>query len=94
MSEKIDDARTKQLGEVLLENGVITDDQLKIALHEQKVTILLVEQNVNQALKIAHYAYVLKTGKIVMRGSGEELFSNEEIRKVYIGGMAVTGQKK
>jgi branched-chain amino acid transport system ATP-binding protein len=68
--------------------------ELITALYEQKVTILLVEQNVNQALKIAHYAYVLKTGKIVIRGSGEELFANEEIRKVYIGGMAVTSQKK
>jgi branched-chain amino acid transport system ATP-binding protein len=68
--------------------------ELITALHEQKVTILLVEQNVNQALKIAHYAYVLKTGKIVMKGSGEELLANKEIRKVYIGGMAVTSQKK
>jgi branched-chain amino acid transport system ATP-binding protein len=55
------------------------------ALNEQKTTILLVEQNVNQALKIAHQAYVMKTGKIVMSGKGEELLVNEEVRKAYIG---------
>jgi len=54
-------------------------------MHEQKLTILLVEQNVNQALKIAQQAYVLKTGQIVMSGRGEELLVNEEIRKTYIG---------
>jgi len=54
-------------------------------LNEQKATILLVEQNINQALKIAHHANVLKTGKIVMSGSGDELLANEEIRKTYIG---------
>jgi branched-chain amino acid transport system ATP-binding protein len=54
-------------------------------LNEQKTTILLVEQNVNQALKIAHQAYVLKTGKIVMCGKGCDLLINEEIRKAYIG---------
>ena len=55
------------------------------ALNEQKTTILLVEQNVNQALKIAQQAYVLKTGKVVMNGRGDELLANEEVRKAYIG---------
>ena len=59
--------------------------ELISTLHEQKLTILLVEQNVNQALKIAHQAYVLKTGQIVMSGRGDELLANEEIRKTYIG---------
>jgi branched-chain amino acid transport system ATP-binding protein len=59
--------------------------ELISTLNEQKLTILLVEQNVNQALKIAHYAYVLKTGQIVMSGRGDELLANEEIRKTYIG---------
>jgi branched-chain amino acid transport system ATP-binding protein len=54
-------------------------------LNEQKATILLVEQNIHQALKIAHQAYVMKTGKIVMCGKGCDLLVNEEIRKVYIG---------
>jgi branched-chain amino acid transport system ATP-binding protein len=59
--------------------------QLIGALNEQKATILLVEQNINQALKIAHHAYVLKIGKIVMSGRGDELLADEEIRKAYIG---------
>ncbi|UCE34383.1 MAG: ABC transporter ATP-binding protein [Deltaproteobacteria bacterium] len=54
-------------------------------LNTQKVTILLVEQNIHQALKIAHQAYVLKTGKIAMNGSGEELLADPEVQKAYIG---------
>lgn len=59
--------------------------ELISALNEQKTTILLVEQNIRQALKIAHQAYVLKTGEIAMSGRGDELLANEEIRKAYIG---------
>jgi branched-chain amino acid transport system ATP-binding protein len=59
--------------------------ELISTLNEQKLTILLVEQNINQALKIAHQAYVLKTGQIVMSGRGDELLANDEIRKTYIG---------
>ena len=62
--------------------------QLIVTLNEQKATILLVEQNVNQALKIAKQAYVMKTGRIVMSGSGAELLANDEIRKAYIGEVA------
>ena len=54
-------------------------------LNTQKVTILLVEQNINQALKIAHQAYVLKTGKIAMHGRGDELLADPEVQKAYIG---------
>ena len=59
--------------------------ELISTLNEQKATILLVEQNIRQALKIAHQAYVLKTGEIAMSGRGDELLANEEIRKAYIG---------
>ena len=54
-------------------------------LNTLKVTILLVEQNIHQALKIAHQAFVLKIGKIVMSGRGDELLVDKEIRKAYIG---------
>jgi branched-chain amino acid transport system ATP-binding protein len=54
-------------------------------LNTQNVTILLVEQNINQALKIAHHAYVLKTGKIAMDGKGDELLADPEVQKAYIG---------
>jgi branched-chain amino acid transport system ATP-binding protein len=55
------------------------------ALNKQKMTILLVEQNIHQALKIAHQAYVLKTGRIAMSGRGDELLADPEVQKAYIG---------
>lgn len=54
-------------------------------LHQHSVTILLVEQNIHQALKIADYAYVLKNGRIVLEGKGDELLANPEVQKAYIG---------
>lgn len=54
-------------------------------INEQGVTILLVEQNANMALRTADYAYVLETGRITMHGSGAELAANEEIREAYLG---------
>ena len=56
-------------------------------LNEQKVTILLVEQNIHQALKIARRALVLKTGRITMTGKGEELLADPEIQKAYMGSL-------
>lgn len=55
-------------------------------INAQGTTILLVEQNAMQALKIADWAYVLETGTIVLGGTGEELLSSPEIQKVYLGG--------
>ena len=54
-------------------------------LNEQGVTILLVEQNIHQALKIAHHAFVLKTGRITLMGEGKELLEDPEIQKAYMG---------
>ena len=54
-------------------------------LNEQKVTILLVEQNIHQALKVADRALVLKTGRITMTGKGDELLADPEIQKAYMG---------
>jgi branched-chain amino acid transport system ATP-binding protein len=52
---------------------------------ENKVTVLLVEQNAKQALKISDYAYVLETGKILLEGKGSELLNNEDVKKIYLG---------
>lgn len=49
-------------------------------------TILLVEQNARMALSIAHRAYVIETGSIVLSGTGEELSHSDEIQKAYLGG--------
>ena len=48
-------------------------------------TVLLVEQNANRALQIAHRAYVLETGEIVLSGEGKDLLSNEQVKKAYLG---------
>lgn len=49
------------------------------------VTILLIEQNAKAALEIAHYAYVLETGRIVLEGEGKKLLEDERVRKAYLG---------
>lgn len=54
-------------------------------INKSGVTVLLIEQNANMALKASDYAYVLETGKLSMEGSGEELLSNEAIREAYLG---------
>ena len=54
-------------------------------LHQLGVTILLVEQNVNHALKIADYGYVLTSGKIFLSGTYDELYEEEKVREMYLG---------
>jgi len=54
-------------------------------LHQRGATILLVEQNVNQAIKVADYCYVIENGRIVMEGTGAELEKDEKVREAYLG---------
>lgn len=54
-------------------------------IHKQGVTILLIEQNANAALHIADMAYVMETGRIMLKGSGKELLANDEVKKAYLG---------
>jgi branched-chain amino acid transport system ATP-binding protein len=54
-------------------------------INKSGTTILLVEQNANMALSIAHRAYVLETGEVVMQGDAKELASSPEVRKAYLG---------
>ena len=54
-------------------------------INRQGVTILLVEQNANMALKIADYAYVLETGDVVMEGEGQAMLKDDNVRKAYLG---------
>ena len=49
------------------------------------VTVLLIEQNANMALKIADVGYVLETGKVTLTGSGKELLANEDVKRAYLG---------
>ena len=54
-------------------------------LREEGVTVFLVEQNANQALKLADRGYVLENGRIVMEGSGQELLADARVREAYLG---------
>ena len=58
---------------------------LIVALNQQDTTVLLVEQNIHMALNICHKAYVMKTGHIVLSGTGQELLANVDVRKAYVG---------
>jgi branched-chain amino acid transport system ATP-binding protein len=54
-------------------------------IHQEGMTVLLVEQNAFAALKIADFAYVLETGTVVLQGTGEELLRDDRVRKAYLG---------
>ncbi len=54
-------------------------------INSQGTPVLLVEQNANKALEVAHRAYVLETGNIVQSGTGKELLESEEVQKAYLG---------
>ncbi len=60
---------------------------------EQGTTIILVEQNANMALQIAHYGYVMENGKIVMEGNSRDLIENPDIREFYLG-VAASGSSR
>ena len=55
-------------------------------INSEGTTVLLVEQNANMALKVADYAYVLETGRVVLSGTAAELAASEAVQKAYLGG--------
>lgn len=55
------------------------------AIGDLGVTLVLVEQNVNQALSVADRAYVIQHGRVALSGTGKELQGNEEVRRIYLG---------
>lgn len=55
-------------------------------INSSGTTVLLIEQNANMALQIAHRAYVMETGSIVLEGTGAELMQSDAIKKAYLGG--------
>lgn len=67
---------------------VIVMDIFKIIhrLNQEGVTIVLIEQNANLALKTAHRAYVLETGNVMLSGEAKELANDSKIRELYLGG--------
>lgn len=66
---------------------IVVQDIFKIirTINEQGVTVLLVEQNANMALKVANLAYVLETGTITMTGTGAELLNDPRVKEAYLG---------
>jgi branched-chain amino acid transport system ATP-binding protein len=56
-----------------------------VKINEKGISILLVEQNAQHALRLAHRAYVLETGRVTREGSGKELLADPEIRSAYLG---------
>lgn len=65
----------------------IVDTIFKIIkeINEAGVTVLLVEQNAYQALQIAHYGYILETGKLKLTGSSKELWEDPQVKEAYLG---------
>lgn len=59
--------------------------QLVQDIRQEGVTILLVEQNMHQSLKVADRAYVLENGRVTLSGTGEELIQNQTVREAYLG---------
>lgn len=60
--------------------------RIVLDLNKDGTTVLLVEQNANRALEIAHRAYVLETGTIVLTDTGQNLLSNPKVKEAYLGG--------
>ncbi|MDV2989884.1 MAG: ABC transporter ATP-binding protein [Dehalogenimonas sp.] len=60
---------------------------------EQQTSVLLVEQNVRIALSIAHYGYVMESGRVVLDGTADFLQNNEDVKEFYMG-LSAVGQKK
>lgn len=67
---------------------IVVADIFKVIkqINAEGTTVLIVEQNVRQALKIADYGYVLEAGQIVLEGEGESLLNDERVKEAYLGG--------
>ena len=60
--------------------------QIIAEINQRSVGIIIVEQNARMALRLAHQAYVLETGSIVLKGRASDLLHDEHVRKAYLGG--------
>ena len=69
------------LAPLLVANVFRTTQQI----NQEGVTVLLVEQNVRQSLMLAHRAYVLENGRMVMEGEGKELLADTHVKEAYLG---------
>ncbi len=67
--------------------------QIIQSINEQGTSVLLIEQNANMALSIAHHGYIMETGKMVMDGKPEKLLKDEDVQEFYLG-LHATGEQK
>ncbi len=66
---------------------VLVEEMFQVVeeINRQGVTVLLVEQNTEHALRIAHRGFVLESGRVVLSGTGAELLENQRVREAYLG---------
>ncbi|MGB8361409.1 MAG: ABC transporter ATP-binding protein [Acidimicrobiia bacterium] len=64
-----------------------------VEINKQGTAVLLIEQNANMALSIAHHGYIMETGKMVMDGDPEKLLTDEDVKEFYLG-LHASGEKK
>lgn len=64
-----------------------------VEINQQGTSVLLIEQNANMALSIAHHGYIMETGKMVMDGDPQKLLKDEDVKEFYLG-LKTTGEKK
>ena len=66
---------------------IVTQELFRLieTINRGGISVLLVEQNLHQSLRIAHRAYVLEKGEVVLTGTGRELLANEYVRKAFLG---------
>src|SRR5439155_2855816 len=66
---------------------IVTQEVFKLieAVNKRGISVLLVEQNLHQSLRIAHRGYVLEKGAVVLAGTGQELLANDYVRRAFLG---------
>ncbi len=82
MSDKIEMTEREVAGAIWMAQAVF---QTVKQLHEEGITVFLVEQNVLQTLEIADYAYVIENGRIVKEGDGSAMLKDDYIKQAYLG---------
>jgi branched-chain amino acid transport system ATP-binding protein len=64
-----------------------------VEINKQGTAVLLIEQNANMALSIAHHGYIMETGKMVMDGDPQKLLKDDDVKEFYLG-LGASGEKK
>jgi branched-chain amino acid transport system ATP-binding protein len=67
--------------------------EIIVEINRQGTSVLLIEQNANMALSIAHHGYIMETGKMVMDGAPEKLLKDEDVKEFYLG-LRTSGEQK